>query len=119
LTLLARLLALAAPVRVALRFAAFTQWLWARALLAILGVELELVGDPPAGVFLVVANHLSYLDVPVLAALFPGRFVAKSEIAGWPVLGRLTSFVGTIFVTQRRTRDVLRVEHEMRRTLAA
>ena len=119
LTILARLLALVAPARTALRFAAFTLWLWARGLLRILGVELELVGAPPPGVFLVVANHLSYLDVPVVAALFPGRFVAKSEIAGWPVLGRLTSLVGTIFVTRRRTRDVLRVEREMRRTLAA
>lgn len=119
LVVCARLLALAGPARAALRFAAFTQRVWARGLLALLGVELELVGTPPPGVFLVVANHLSYLDVPVLAALFPGRFVAKSEIAGWPVLGRLTALVGTIFVTQERTRDVLRVEREMARTLAA
>ncbi|NOT30167.1 MAG: 1-acyl-sn-glycerol-3-phosphate acyltransferase [Planctomycetes bacterium] len=119
LALGARLLAATGSERVALRFAAGTQRLWARTLLALLGVEFELVGAPPRGAFLIVANHLSYLDVPVLAALFPGRFVAKSEIASWPVLGRFAALVGTIFVHQKRTRDVLRVEREMTRTLAA
>lgn len=119
LVLGARLLAAWGPERGALRFAAVVQRLWARGMLAILGVELELVGAPPAGAYLVVANHLSYLDIPVLAALFPGRFVAKSEIASWPVLGALAGLVGTIFVHQRRTRDLVRVEREMARTLAA
>jgi len=67
----------------------------------------------------VVANHVSYLDIAVLASHFPGRFVAKSEIAGWPVLGPMAATVGTIFVVQKRRRDVVRVEPEMARTLAA
>ena len=117
--LVARLLAATGPERAALRFAAAAQRLWARALLAVLGVELDLHGVPPAGACLVVANHLSYLDIPVLAALFPGRFVAKSEIAGWALLGRLAGLVGTIFVVQKRARDLVRVEREMTRTLAA
>lgn len=119
LALGARLLAATGPERAALRCAAGIQRLWARGLLALLGVEFELVGAPPRGAFLIVANHLSYLDVPVLAALFPGRFVAKREIADWPVLGRFAELVGTIFVLQKRTRDVVRVEREMTRTLAA
>ncbi len=119
LALGARLLAAVASERPALRAAATVQRLWARGMLAVLGIELERAGELPAGACLVVANHLSYLDVPVLAALFPGRFVAKSEIAGWPVLGRLTALVGTIFVEQKRRRDVVRVEREMTRTLAA
>lgn len=119
LVLGARVLAAVGPARAALRFAAGVQHLWACGMLAILGVELELVGVPPSGAVLVVANHLSYLDIPVLAALFPGRFVAKSEIASWPVLGALAGLVGTIFVVQRRTRDMVRVEREMARTLSA
>jgi 1-acyl-sn-glycerol-3-phosphate acyltransferase len=117
--LCARLFARIGPERAALRFAAACQRAWAFGMLAILGVELELVGMPPDGAVLVVSNHLSYLDIPVLARLFPGRFVAKSEIAGWPVLGTLAAMVGTIFVVQKRTRDMVRVQRAMERTLAA
>ncbi len=114
-----RILARCGAERAALRLAAAAQRAWGRAILFVLGVELDLAGRPPAGACVIVANHLSYLDIPVLAAHFPGRFVAKSEIAGWPVLGRLAATVGTIFVVQKHRRDVLRVEREMARTLAA
>jgi 1-acyl-sn-glycerol-3-phosphate acyltransferase len=73
----------------------------------------------PAGVELLVANHQSYLDILVLGSLYPGRFVAKSEIAGWPFLGHLARSVGTIFVVQRKGRDMLRVDRAMADTLAA
>lgn len=119
LALGSRLLALTGARRAATRFAAATQGRWGCAVLSVLGVELDLEGTPPSGAFVVVANHLSYLDIPVLSALFVGRFVAKSEIARWPVLGQLASTVGTIFVVQKRRRDVVRVEREMARTLAA
>jgi len=114
-----RILAWCRAERAALRLAAAVQRGWGRGILTVLGVELELAGRRPAGACVVVANHLSYLDIPVLAAHFPGRFVAKSEIAGWPVLGHLAATVGTIFLVQKRRRDVVRVEREMARTLAA
>lgn len=105
--------------RAALHSAAALQRLWARGMLALLGVHARLEGERPRDTVLVVANHLSYLDILVLARFFPGRFVAKSEIAGWPVLGWLARAVGTIFVVQSRARDVVRVDGEMARTLAA
>lgn len=117
--LLARALALLGARRSALRLSAATQARWGRGVLSVLGVEVVLVGTPPPGTFLIVANHLSYLDIPLLAALFPGRFVAKSEIAGWPVLGQMARAAGTIFVVQKRQRDVVRVEREMGATLEA
>lgn len=119
LALASRCLALFGLRRAALRLGAATQGRWARGVLRVLGVEVVVEGTPPPGTFVVVANHLSYLDIPVLASLFPGRFVAKSEIAGWPVLGPLAATVGTIFVVQRRTRDMKRVEREMVATLEA
>jgi 1-acyl-sn-glycerol-3-phosphate acyltransferase len=119
LAFLARATELAGCERLALRLAAAIQRVWARAFLRVLGVELVVEGRAAGGASLFVANHVSYLDIVVLAALFPGRFVAKSEIAGWPVLGQMAAAVGTIFVDQRRARDVLRVEREMARTLAA
>jgi 1-acyl-sn-glycerol-3-phosphate acyltransferase len=114
-----RALRLLGARRAALGLAATVQNAWARSVLAVIGVEIVVDGRAPAGTFLVVANHLSYLDIPVLASLFPGRFVAKSEIAGWPVLGWLARTVGTIFVVQKKTRDMKRVEGEMTETLAA
>lgn len=119
LALVSRILAWCRAERAALRLAAAAQRGWGRGILRVVGVEVELVGRPPAGACLVVANHLSYLDIPLLAAHIPGRFVAKSEIAGWAVLGHLAATVGTIFLVQKRRRDVLRVEREMARTLAA
>jgi len=102
-----------------IRLGARMQRLWARTTLRLLGVRLEPEGDPPRGPFLIAANHSSYLDILVLSVLFPGRFVAKSEIAGWPMLGWMSRAVGTLFVQQARRRDVVRVGAEMTRTLAA
>ena len=119
LALLSRLCALCGAHRAALRLGARAQRLWGRGVLALLAVEVVLEGERPGASCLVVANHLSYLDIPLLASLFPGRFVAKSEIAGWPFLGTLARSVGTLWVEQQRRRDVVRVDSEMARTLAA
>lgn len=114
-----RLVGLLGARALALRLAARVQRAWAWGVLRVLGAEVAVDGRAPEGTFLVVANHLSYLDIPVLASLFPGRFVAKSEIAAWPFLGWLARTVGTIFVVQRKTRDMKRVERAMTETLAA
>jgi 1-acyl-sn-glycerol-3-phosphate acyltransferase len=114
-----RLIAWCGARRAALHGAAALQRAWSRSLLWLLGVRVTLDGALPPRACLVVANHLSYLDILVLGRFFPGRFVAKSEIAGWPVLGWLARAVGTIFVVQTRRRDVVRVDREMAETLAA
>ncbi len=106
----------------AMRLAATTQALWSWCMLRGMGIRLDLppVGREIApGPFLVVANHLSYVDIAVLGFLFPGRFVAKSEIARWPVVGWLARLGGTIFLRQARRRELVRVGEEIGRTLAA
>lgn len=50
---------------------------------------------------LYVANHSSYFDIPILAGLVPGSFVAKAEIRGWPVLGLLARLQRSVFVDRR------------------
>jgi 1-acyl-sn-glycerol-3-phosphate acyltransferase len=74
----------------------------ARALLAALGARLVLRGRLPRGGSLLVANHVSWLDVVVLAAVTPTRLVAKSDVRSWPGLGALAAASGTIFVDRAR-----------------
>lgn len=91
---------------------------WNRLLARTIGMRVEVVGRPPAAPFLLVANHLSYVDVLLLGAIAGGAFVAKREIAGWPVLGHLCRLVGTVFVDREAKRDVVRAGAEMEAALA-
>lgn len=68
-----------------------------------LGVTVTVDGAiSPARPTLFVANHISYLDIPVLGSLTELSFIAKSEIAGWPVAGALARMQRTIFIGRRR-----------------
>lgn len=91
---------------------------WTRLLAGIVGMRVEVVGRPPAPPFLLVANHLSYVDVLLLGATAGGAFVAKREIARWPVIGHLCRLVGTVFVDREAKRDVVRARTEMETALA-
>jgi 1-acyl-sn-glycerol-3-phosphate acyltransferase len=93
---------------------------WSRRLLALLHVECRLNGDAAAdgGNVLVVANHVSWLDIFVLNAIFPVRFVAKAELARWPVAGRLVRGAGTLFIERARRRDTHRVNRVVADALA-
>jgi len=90
---------------------------WSRRLLRICGVELEIVGQPPEHAgrqgALVVSNHISWLDIYVIHCWRPVRFVAKSEIRSWPVVGWLCEKTGTIFIERARKRDAHRVLHDI------
>ena len=83
---------------------------WARALLSCL--DIEVTADAPLTPFgsLYVANHRSYLDIPVLLAFAPVTFLAKSEVGAWPVLGWAARCAGTLFVRrdQRASRAAAR-----------
>ena len=92
---------------------------WGRVSCAILGVRREVHGPVPReGVFLVAANHLSYVDILVLASLYPSVFLAKREIASWPVFGWIARGAGTLFVDRVQAKDVVRAGREMGGILA-
>ncbi|ROQ77747.1 2-acyl-glycerophospho-ethanolamine acyltransferase [Streptomyces sp. ADI92-24] len=61
-------------------------------------------GDGGAQGVLVVANHVSWLDIPLVATVCPGRMLAKSDIRHWPLLGPLAALGGTLFVERERLR---------------
>jgi len=72
---------------------------WCRGVCGLLGIRLLVEGAPfRACPTLFVPNHVSYLDIPVLGALVDATFVAKSEVATWPLLGFLAKLTGTMFV---------------------
>lgn len=79
---------------------------WSRRLLGICQVSVVQMGAPALGHALVVANHVSWLDIFVINALNPSRFVAKSEIRAWPVLGWLVDQAGTVFIARGNRRDL-------------
>jgi len=90
----------------------FRIWLFQagpRWLLAWLRTEVGVAGPPPAPPFVLVANHLSYLDILVLASRLPGCvFVAKAEVRHWPLLGPICKGFGTIFIDRQDRRDIPR-----------
>lgn len=76
---------------------------WSRRVLRALGVTLRVQGRLGPGAKMLVANHVSWLDVMVLHALYPqARFVAKSEVQHWPLIGRLVAGAQTFFVERKR-----------------
>lgn len=79
---------------------------WARASARVIGMRTRVLGELGSEPCLLVANHLSYVDVLLLGAQRPCVFVAKSEVAGWPVLGFLARTVGTLFVERGRKREL-------------
>jgi 1-acyl-sn-glycerol-3-phosphate acyltransferase len=62
---------------------------------------------------LLVANHISWLDILVMNAAHPARFVSKADVKHWPVLGALITGAGTLLIERESRRDAMRVVHQM------
>jgi 1-acyl-sn-glycerol-3-phosphate acyltransferase len=91
---------------------------WARGMLNRLGIEMELVGAPPRnGPTLLVSNHVSWVDIMALHAVCHCRFVAKADVAHWPLFGTLASGGGTLYVRRESRRDAMRVVQRMAEAL--
>jgi 1-acyl-sn-glycerol-3-phosphate acyltransferase len=90
---------------------------WARGVCRITGVKATVVGTPPQDA-LIVSNHVSYLDIPLIASYVDAVFVAKAEIEGWPLIGRVCRGIDTIFIDRNSKRDVVKVGEEMESRLA-
>ena len=91
---------------------------WSRLVLKVMNARVSVDGAPPSRPFFLVANHLSYLDIPVLASRLPGVFVAKKEIRSWPVIGFLCYCMGTIFIDRTSRRDIPRVLERLDREMS-
>ena len=93
-------------------------WACAKALRC-LGIGLRAHGAAQPGPVLLVANHVSWLDILAVNAVQPARFVSKADVQSWPVLGWIIACGGTLFIQRERKRDAMRVLHEVAAALQA
>ncbi len=71
---------------------------WQQRLTRILGLRVRLRGTLPKQPVLLVCNHISWLDIPVLGSVLPVSFLSKIEIRRWSLLGILAARSGTLFI---------------------
>src|SRR5258706_15602125 len=82
---------------------------WAAKMLRLMGVTLRIEGSLHAGGIMLVANHVSWLDINVLHAVAPhARFVSKADVKSWPLMSRLADAAGTLYLERERNRHGLR-----------
>lgn len=77
--------------------------LWQRFVCFLIGIRITVTGAPAEDrPLLLLSNHNSWLDIPILASVAPVSFVAKREVAGWPVVGFLARAQRSVFVDRTR-----------------
>ncbi|QQG35142.1 MAG: 1-acyl-sn-glycerol-3-phosphate acyltransferase [Micavibrio aeruginosavorus] len=81
-----------------------TPWLWHKGVCRLFGLTVQIEGAPHTGSQVIfVCNHMSYLDIPVIGSVLKASFVAKSEVASWPVFGFLSKLQQTAFISRSKT----------------
>lgn len=75
---------------------------WQKLACWVVGLRVKVVGQPAKPPLLITANHISWLDIPVLGSIVPLSFISKAEVATWPVLGTLARLQRTIFIDRTR-----------------
>ena len=91
---------------------------WAAAFVGLIGMKLSIEGEVYEKPCLIIANHISFVDIFALNAMKPGRFIAKSEIAGWPVFGRIAKGVDTLFIERKNPRSIIAVNEQISAALS-
>jgi len=86
---------------------------WSRTSLAICSIRVEVVGALPVQPCFLVANHLGYVDVLVIAASIDATFVSMKEIERWPLFGSMARQFGTVFIDRAQKRDIPSVNREL------
>jgi 1-acyl-sn-glycerol-3-phosphate acyltransferase len=89
---------------------------WSRGLLSILNISIRIEGPQYAhggGSCMTVANHVSWLDIFVLNAIHPSLFIAKSEVAAWPIVGWLCRRSGTIFIERALRQNTSQINRRL------
>lgn len=85
---------------------------WCKQVLPKLRMHVVVAGTLPSRPAMLVANHISWVDAWAINSLHPVRFVAKSEVRDYPIVGWLTKQCGVVFIKRARRRDTARVSSE-------
>lgn len=101
------ILVMATPLR--LRWRNFVVQTWARMVAMIMNLKVLAKGRPPGPPFFLASNHLSYLDVIAYFTQVHCIFVAKADLADWPVFGFLARSANTLFIDRNSKKDIPRV----------
>lgn len=85
-----------------------TQW-WNQRLFGIFGLHIKIHGKPVSGGHVTVANHVSWMDIPLIASCEQTRFVSKAEVRHWPIVGNLATAAGSFYLSRGKhgTRPLL------------
>ena len=89
---------------------------WSARLLAVLNVRPSMRGSPPLianRAAVLVANHVSWLDIQLIHSVWQVRFVAKSEVRRWPLIGWLSARTGTLFIERGKNRHAARINQSI------
>ena len=94
---------------------------WCKRLLSIFEIKVEVTGLETYLVnqkkYLMVANHISWMDIIVIQSIKPCIFVAKSDVASWPLFGWVAQMTGTIFIKRDKVSDIKKALKKMKRRL--
>ena len=92
---------------------------WSKRLLSIFGIELRLKNSDilPPTPYLLASNHISWMDIHAINAFKPIRFVAKSDVEGWPVFGWMAKQLGTVFIKRDNARHGKYIANEVAKVL--
>lgn len=92
---------------------------WARGVRVVIGMKIDTQGPAPEPPFYLVSNHLGYIDVVLLASQLRCTFVARADVADWPVMGSLCRGAGTLFIDRTNKRDIPRVMARIRQVVGS
>lgn len=96
--------------------------MWAHGTVRIVGIKIEVVGTKAAynqTNTMVIANHISWLDIPILYTQYSVGFIGRIEMKKWPLLSLLIKSGGTIFINRKQKRDLIKVNSIVSQQLAA
>ncbi|MEN7341474.1 MAG: 1-acyl-sn-glycerol-3-phosphate acyltransferase [Pseudomonadota bacterium] len=91
--------------------------IWARSVCRVLGGKTRVHGALPTTQCLLASNHLSYLDILVIAQYVPAVFVSKADVKNWPVISSMTRLGDTIYISRERSRDIPRANADIANAL--
>lgn len=90
---------------------------WMRQFNRIVGLRISQYGTPLTRQVLLVSNHISFLDIAVISSIVPVRFLSKTSVRYWPVIGYLTTLSGSLFIKRSKPRQMSRTLNDIRQAL--